>query len=1065
MANRHSQVRQIGFLILALLTLALTGSRAMAQSASIDGLITDSTNAVVPNAAVELLEPATQTHQKTVSNGAGFYSLPNVMPGLYTLTVSGTGFETETRTNVAITVGAKVSINFVLKVGSQSEQISVDGSGAEINTTDAGVSTVIGRNFVENVPLNGRSFQSLITLSPGVEVVPSGGAGQSGEISVNGQRTEANYYIIDGISANTGASVSSSGYPGGGFSGSTPQESALGTTQSIVSIDALEEFRENTSSYSAEFGRTPGGQFSFSTRSGTNDFHGTGFDFVRNDAFDAKNVFDTSKLPERQNDFGGTLGGPIRIPHFYNGRDKSFFFFSYEGLRLQQPQAAELYQVPSTNFRQIAPAALQPFLKAFPTTNNPDLGNGLADLTVGYSAPSQLDTSSLRLDHSFGERFKIFARGSYVPSKSEARQPTDLAQVNDTVRNIQTYVFGADGVLTSRLANGFRIGYTTNEYKSSRYLDNFGGATPLKIGSVPGLDNGDWLTFFLFYGFYPYYLIEPQENSQHQINVVDYLTHTIGRHNFKYGVDYRRLLTGENLPPLWEVGYYFDEASVLANAPAGLFVYTQSINMAARSLNFSLYAQDEWQATNRLSISYGVRWDLNPPPSDANGNTPYTLNQITDLATAVIAAKNTSLWKTTYANFAPRVGVAYQVNQTPGKETVLRVGGGLFYDTGTTLSAEGYYGVGTTGFGNYTTACEDNPGGACPFPATVAQVQGVPLPSAGSPYNAPVFAFDPNLRLPYTVEWNAALEQSLGAQQTFTLNYIGSAGRRLLSQFFYQPQNLGNTNFSEATGLYITTGGASSDYNALQAKFNRKLAHGLQVLASYTWAHAIDDATNNFTIFELERANSDYDIRNNFQAALSYNVGGHYSNPVVAYALTHWALDARISARSGLPVDILDGASVVSGSSGATTNYHPNRVANEPLYLRGSACVSAYAQFGQPCPGGRGINLNAFALSNEGGSTDGNAGRNSARGFDAVQEDLTLRRDFPFTEGIGLQFRVEAYNILNHPIYGDIRNLLSDGDGYFGAASDTQSTQLGGLSSLYQIGGPRSLQMSLKLHF
>jgi hypothetical protein len=1056
MPNHLHRIRLMACPIFFLLALALCGVRAMAQSASFDGVITDPTNAAVPKASIELLQPSTQTKQTTVTNATGFYSIPNVMPGEYTMTVSAPGFKTETRTNVTATVGAKISLNFILTVGSQVEQVSVNGSGAEIDTTDASVSTVIERNFVENLPLNGRSFQSLITLSPGVIVVPSGGVGQSGEISVNGQRTEANYYTIDGISANTGASVSSAGYPGGGFSGATPEESALGTTQSIVSIDALQEFRESTSSYSAEYGRTPGGQFSFSTRSGTNSYHGTAFDFLRNDALDAKNYFDTTKLAERQNDFGGTLGGAIRIPHLYNGLDKTFFFFSYEGLRLEQPQASQLYEVPSTNFRQIAPPVLQPFLDAFPTTTSPDLGDGLANLTVGYSAPSQLDTTSIRVDHSFGDRFKVFGRFSDVPSQSESRQPTDLAQVNETVRNIKTVVVGADGVINSKMANDFRLGWTGNYYNSNRYLDNFGGATPFAIGSVPGLSDGSWLTFFLFYGLYPYYLIEPQSNTQHQINVVDFLTHNIRRHNFKYGVDYRRLLTSEALPPLWEVGYYFDEASVLANAPAGLFVYTQSIDMNARSSNFSLYAQDEWQATSRLSVSYGVRWDLNPPPTDGAGNTPYTLNQITDLATASIAPKNTALWKTTYGNFAPRLGVAYQLNKTPGSETVVRAGGGLFYDTGTTLSAEGYYGVGTTGFGNYTDSCPTAPAstGPCPFPATAAQVTAAPAPNADSPYNAPVFAFDPNLKLPYTVEWNAALEQSLGAQQTLTLNYVASAGRRLLTQHFYEPQNLGNANFSGGSGLYITTGAASSDYSALQVKFDRKLSHGLQFLASYTWAHAIDDATNNFTIFELERANSDYDIRNNFQAALSYNVGGHYANHIVSYALTNWALDARTSVRSALPVDVLDGASLVNASSGATTNYHPDRLPDTPLYVTGS-------QY----PGGRAINYNGFVATTGGGDVDGNAGRNSARGFDAVQQDLTLRRDFPFTEKVGLQFRVEAYNILNHPVFGDIYNELSSGANLFGQTYDTQSSELGGLSSLYQIGGPRSLQIALKLHF
>jgi hypothetical protein len=301
-------------------------------------------------------------------------------------------------------------------------------------------------------------------------------------------------------------------------------------------------------------------------------------------------------------------------------------------------------------------------------------------------------------------------------------------------------------------------------------------------------------------------------------------------------------------------------------------------------------------------------------------------------------------------------------------------------------------------------------------------------------------------------QWNVALEQSFGAQQSLTLNYVGSAGRRLLAQKFYSPQNLGNHNFSGGSGLYVTPGGASSDYNALQVKFDRKLSHGLQALASYTWSHAIDDATNNFTIFELERANSDYDIRNNFQAALSYNIGGQYSNRLVAYVLTHWAADGRISARSALPVDITQGQSL-DPNSGATTSYHPDRTPNTPLYLYGSQYI-----------GGRAINFNAFTPVPVTG-VDGNAGRNSARGFDAVQADLTLRRDFPFNGRVGLQFRAEAYNIFNHPIFGDIYNSLTDGATFFGNTDDTQSTQLGGLSSLYQIGGPRSMQVALRLHF
>lgn len=1009
------------------------------QTAQVTGVVRDSSHANVPSATVKLRNEKTGETFSGETNRSGFYTMTGLQPGLYTVTVSSAGFATEVEKNITIDVAAKIARDFELKIGSTADTVEVSDSGVNINTVDATVSTVIDRRFVENLPLNGRSFQSLMTLAPGTAVVPSSGSGSSGEISVNGQRTEANYYTIDGISANTGATVSTSGTPGAGFSGATPQGSALGTTQSIVSIDALEQFRATTSSYSAEYGRTPGGQFSFSTRGGTNQWHGSAFDYLRNDALDAKNWFDTTKLPERQNDFGGTLGGPIRIPHLYDGRDKSFFFFSYEGLRLTSPVAATLYQVPSNDLRQTAPAALQPFLASFPVSNNPDLGNGLAYYTAGYTAPSRLDTSSIRIDHSLSDRFKIFGRYSDVPSQSQSRQSTDLAQVNETVRNVKTVVVGANMMFTPSMANEFRVGLTGNDYKSNRYLDNFGGATPVPLSTAPGLSNGDWMTFFLFYGLYPYYLIEPQSNRQRQFNLTDAMTQTIGRHNIKYGVDYRRLVTSEQLPPLWEVTFFYNKQQVMDNTPAGVYVYTQDINMKAVQKNFSAFLQDEWKVNQRLSISAGLRWDVNPPPTDANGNTPYTVNQITDLATTTAAPKGTSLWKTTYGNFAPRLGVAYQVSNLPHYETTLRAGGGLFFDTGQALSAQGYYGIGTTGFASYTTS----------FPATLEQVRATPLPSASAPYNAPIYAYDPNLKLPYTGQWNVALEQALGDHQSLTINYVASAGRNLLVQRFYHPESYGNAAFSQGKGLYITNNAATSDYNSLQVKFDRKLSHGLQMLATYTWSHGFDTATTNFTVYELERGPSDYDIRHNFQAALSYDIAGHYSNSALAYLLQHWSADARISARSSLPVDILR-AATQDYSSGTAVSYHPNYDRTKPLYLYGNY------------PGGRVINYAAFDPD---GTGEGNAGRNLARGFDAVQTDVTLRRDFPIHNDIGVQFRAEAYNVFNHPIYGSIYDSLSTGSTLFGQTYNTQNNQLGGLSSLYQVGGPRSMQVSLKLHF
>lgn len=1032
-------IRAPGVRLLLGFVCALSG---LAQTAQISGFVSDPAGAKVEAARVELLNEKTQASVTTSTNGDGLYTLSSLQPGSYSLRISAAGFETEVIRDIGINVGDKIDKDVALKLGSRTDELQVNGSVETINTIDATVSTVVDRRFVENLPLNGRSFQSLMTLAPGVEVVPSAGSGSSGELSVNGQRTEANYYTIDGISANTGATVSTAGYPGAGFSGSTPEGSALGTTQSIVSIDALEEFRATTSTYSAEYGRTPGGQFSFSTRSGTNEWHGSAFDYLRNDALDARNVFDTTKLPERQNDFGGTLGGPLLLGRLYNGRNKTFFFLSYEGLRLRSPVAATLYQVPSNQLRSIAPAALQPFLNAFPVSSGPDLGNGLADYIAGYSAPSQLDTVSVRVDHSFSDRMRAFLRFSDVPSQSSSRQPSDLAQVDATTRNVKTGVLGATNSISASLVNEFRLGLTENYYDSNRYLDNFGGATPLNVSTAPGLSNGDWMTFFLFYGLYPYYLLEPQSNTQYQWNVTESLTHVIGRHNLKYGIDYRLLRTTETLPPLWEVAFYYDEAAVLANTPAGLYVYRQSVNMDAISPQFGAYVQDDWKVSSRLNISAGLRWDLNPPPHDGKGNNPYTLNEITDLASAQAAPVNTPLYATRYTNFAPRLGIAYQLRQTSGSETVVRAGAGIFYDTGLALSAEGYYGIGTTGFASYNSA----------FPATLAQVEATPAPSAAAPYNAPIYAFDPHLKTPYTEEWNFAIEQALGTQQSLTLNYVGSGGRDLLSQRFYHPEDLGNTAFRNGDGVYLTTNGADSSYNALQAKFNRRLANGLQILADYTWSHAIDDASSNFTVFELRRSDSDYDIRNNFQLAASYDIPGHYQNAIASHVLSHWSLDTRVSARSALPVDVLQ-AETVDPSSGATVTYNPNLVYGEPLYV-----------YGSQYPGGRAINYAAFAPTTVPG-VDGSAGRNIARGFDAVQADVTLRRNFQLTEKVGLEFRAEAYNVLNHPIYGSIYNSLSDGAALFGQAYNTQNNQLGGLSALYQVGGPRSMQVSLKLHF
>jgi hypothetical protein len=1051
---------------------------AQTDDAAISGRVTDPSGAVVPGVSVKLQSAERGTVQETTTNRDGIYLFPAVQPGVYHITARKQGFRQVDYVGLTANVQAHIEQNFRLQVGSSSESVTVTAAGVNVNTTDATVSTVVDQEFVANMPLNGRSLQDLETLAPGVATVASYngsnnfGPGLAGSITVNGQRTEANYFTVDGTSTNLGAVAGPFGLGAVSFAGGTPATTVLGTTQSMVSVDALQEFRASTSTYSAEYGRTPGGQFAFTTRSGANTWHGSLYDYFRNEALDANNWFlnqaGQPKEKERQNDFGGTLGGPIIIPHLYNGKDKTFFFFSYEGLRLWEPQGFQRNAVPDLTLRQTAPAALQPVLNAMPLPNAGEdgLNDGLAFYNVSASYPSSIDAISARIDHSIGSKFKIFGRYAKTPSASKVYV---AAQENITASNYRLATLGATAMISPRQTNELRFNFTQNDAKFAWQSTDQGGATPFNVSTIPGPDGGPFpvsgsrLSVNINYGSCldqssvrcPSLFAEQDSTTQKQYNLTDTYTWAVNRHTLKFGVDWRRLSTYD-LPYTNNEDFVFEtEASVLNNAPD--FAYAAPLLFAGVEpvyKNFSAFAQDDWKFTSRLSLSFGLRWDVNPAPTNARGPSPYTVDQITNLATTQLAPEGTPLWRTDWHGFAPRFGLAYQLRQTPGHETVIRGGVGMFYDMGNLLGSEGFSGIGLTNFAQYTGAS---------FPLTPAQLQ-VPPASVAPPYNNEIYAFDPTLRLPYTLQWNVAVEQLLGRDNALTVSYVGSAGRRLLTTFGYAPENLGNPNFNAnvcAGCLYITKNEATSDYDALQVNFQRHLSRGLQALVSYTWSHSIDTATSNFELSELERASSDFDIRQNFQAALVYDIPGSYSNPVLSGILRHWGLDTRISARSGSPVDVI-GTSALDPLTNTALNFHPDIVPGQPLYV-----------YGSQYPGGRILNYNAYLALAPG--IEGDSGRNSAEGFGAWQINLALRREVSLHDRLRLQFRAEAFNVFNHPSFGGIANYLQFGPCgplqpgqnlfCFGVAGATLNNIVGELNSLYQIGGPRSLQLALKLTF
>src|SRR5208337_398341 len=409
------------FYVLLLVTLVLAlciPSFGQSENATLSGTITDPSGAAVTGAQVKLTNVNTANTATTPSNETGLYVFPAVHPGQYRMTVEKPGFRQIVLTDLTVNVQDALSRNFKLQLGVVGESVTVSGDVAKVNTQDASVSTVVDSQFVENMPLNGRSFQSLIEMTPGV-VPTASGSNAPGQFSVNGQRSDANYFTIDGVSANFGAGISSSN--GQSIAGLAPALTTGGGTNGLVSVDDMQEFRIQTSSYAPEYGRMPGGQISIVTKSGTNRWHGTAYDYIRNDFFDARNYFNQPPEPQpalRQNDFGGTVGGPI-------WKDKTFFFFSYEGLRLLQPNTEDGYFLMPASRTQVS-AAWAPLVNSMPV---PDPNANLIDpacdnvtipcsgeIKAGYSNPSSFNAYSIRIDHTLSTKVSFFARYNHTPS-------------------------------------------------------------------------------------------------------------------------------------------------------------------------------------------------------------------------------------------------------------------------------------------------------------------------------------------------------------------------------------------------------------------------------------------------------------------------------------------------------------------------------------------------------------------------------------------------------------------------------------------------------------------------
>lgn len=952
------------------------------------------------------------------------YTVSDLPAGKYEITVVAPGFQSQQRRDILLPAAQQAELDFQLELERVRQTLPVIGEADRLQTSDASVSNIVDRQITTNVPLNGRSFQNLVTLAAGVTL--SNAQNSNGQFVVNGLRASANSFTIDGVNAvGTITGYQSAGGNNGGYN-------AAGGTNSMVSVDAVEEFRVLTSSFAPEYGRNPGAHILLVTRSGGNHFHGTAFEYLRNDKLDAADWFANqagqSKPRLRSNDFGGVLGGPVV-------RNKTYFFVSYEGQRLAEPKFA-ITTVPSLGARRRAPAVAQPFLNAFPIPNGPDLSNDRAQFSAGYSNPLTTRSLLLKADAVINPRLRSFAAFTWAPSSKASRSNSGTASLADNnVQHLRTrsLTLGLTYVPTAALANEVRLNLADNANESRFAMDTFGGAVvPPNDLLLDGTTPANYYSFVnlgdpggdLFGGNVGRYL-------QRQINFVEGTTFVRGPHQLKLGADYRLLL-----PVIQAAGdeyFQFNGVTGLVNNQLDAFHSTAPSRARIEMTSISVYAQDTWMASSSASVTYGLRWEYNSVPHSRDRNNGDLVELLGSYAASsvFVGAPGAPLWNQRYSNFAPRIGAAWKLR----KQTVLRAGGGLYYDTGIAEASSqpwvsGYpSGQATVLLGSH-------------LPVSPSQAVPPPVNLANPPPGNRFFTFARNLNAPHVWEWNATVEQAIGVDQKLSVAYVGSAGRGLLYSVAY-PEVTPNI-----YSVVYTDDSGTSSYHALQLHYESRLSHGITANLSYTWGHSIDTNSSDTAIYvpgvfqppSSNRADSDFDIRHFFHGGFSWTLPGD------------WAIDGILTAQTGLPVNVTIRRDIGFG----TYDFRPDLTPGVPAWIDDGNVAS-----------GRRLNSSAFLIPSA--DVQGNLGRNALRGFDLVQMDLSVRRSFRLiTDSTRLTVRADLFNALNHPNFANPISVI--GSGLFGlSTSSIANSQVGGgafgLNSVFNIGAPRAVQLSLRIQF
>lgn len=970
-------------------------------SGRISGHVLDRSEAFVSGARITAKNTATGQTREVVTDSAGYYSIADIPIGAYSLKAEQTGFRTIERSEVIVGIAESVLADFRLEPGGPDEKITVSG--------EPPVQSPAGKEFdslqLLDLPINGRDYARFSLLTPGAVARTN----LIADLSFNGLQTVDNQFAIDGIDA----SRVDQAYVANGL-----ERGARLLTGSLESID---EFRVQTSNYQAQYGRAAGSYINIATKSGNNQFHGSLFEYLRNDALDARNFFNMKPAPAaelRFNNFGSGLGGPI-------WKDKTFFFVNYEGSR-QRIGITGTGTTPSSLLREAVlttSPALDPIVSQFPlgtsATSNPLIDN----YTVVSVSDVREDTGSVRIDHYFSDHDFVFFRtnvndshvfGPLLGINASALGVSDFQNVPIRTTNVAIH---HEHIFSSRYLNEFLAGM-------QRWADQSISNEPYPLVTVTQLT------------------IAPgtrgrskETNTSYQIG--DSMSYTLGAHDLKWGVAAYRVQVDIYSSSLSSIAYtslqnFIDNSAARATFTVG------NPGSATRAYQVGAHVQDTWQVRPGLTLDYGLRYDFETPPYD-----PADLAQSFDTRTGTLALPGTAYFRSNTRDFGPRFAVAWQA----ATRLTLRGGYGIFWQD---------YPVGN---GAYSIPLNNIPGNTTLLKQQIPDL-GYPLTpflGQGSHPVPTVAGFDWIKPDTYVQQWNVTTEYAIPNAAMLDVAYIGNHGlnlERVLNINLFDPA-LGqrpNPNFAD---INMMGNSGQSIYDALQVSYRQRLWHGLQFDVNYTWAHAIDDVEDaglfapepqDNNDLKAERGNGSGDIRHSVSYDLIYGLPLGEGRPLfsnVSGVAGKFASGWQIASLGILHTGIADTVALGTNTygNGDFISQRPNAVAG----------VDPYAQ---PQTVNRWLNPAAFSIPAAG--TFGNLGRNTIFGPGLAQVDFSVLKDTPITESVKLQFRAEIFNLANHPNIAQPNTTF--GSPSFGQIFNT-------IGRTWGMGTSRQIQLALRLSF